>query len=448
MTDAGLWRDYSRSRAVLIGVWGYSHLPPVPAARTSLQRMAGLLTGPLGGWPAQRLEMLRNPRQCDRLPDRLMELFDGVVDVALFYFVGHGQLHGDELCLALGHSPKDTARRLTIGLPFADVRAALRECDAQTKIVILDCCFAGQVTRPEHSLAAASADVIDKTAGTGAFTMTASGAYRTAWFESDPGTINPQTYFTKYLIDVIEQGLPGHPEGLPLGAIFTATADALARDRRPEPTRSVRHDADRFILTRNPAGHATTPASPPKALPLSFPARTPALRMSGGKMPWLLTLITVVIVGVFAGPSIYRQLTTDPTRTSGAATSAPSAPTVGGVWVHPHDQHATIGADGVLVLEADAYGAGGGVDVGRVQFTTDWGGWHVLCSEPAPPDGDRRYSCTWDMKKSGVPIGQEAAVSFDVYGKDGSKNLAPNGIHHVRWGSFCVAGPGGTCGGY
>jgi hypothetical protein len=64
----------------------------------------------------------------------------------LFYFVGHGQLHGDELCLALRGSPLAGPRRAT-SVPFSDVRAALRECDAETKIVILDCCFSGTAAR-------------------------------------------------------------------------------------------------------------------------------------------------------------------------------------------------------------------------------------------------------------------------------------------------------------
>jgi F0F1-type ATP synthase membrane subunit c/vacuolar-type H+-ATPase subunit K len=64
----------------------------------------------------------------------------------------------------------------------------------------------------------------------------------------------PQTYFTKYLIDTIEQGLHGCGDGLPLGAVFSHTADALARDKRPVPTHSVRHHADRFILARNVGG--------------------------------------------------------------------------------------------------------------------------------------------------------------------------------------------------
>lgn len=251
MTDDLPLRDYSRSRAVLIGAWDYAALPPVPAARNSLARMRGLLTGPLCGWPGKRVDVVRDPNRRGSLPDRLMESFSGATDVALFYFVGHGQLHDDELCLALCDSPVEGPRRTTVGLPFSDVRRALRECDARTKIVILDCCFAGQAARAEHSLTEGSASLIDRTLGTGAFTMAASGAYRTAWYEQAAESAAPQTYFTKYLVDAVEAGLPGHPQGLPLGAVFTAAAEALSRDRLPAPTRSVRHDADRFVLARN-----------------------------------------------------------------------------------------------------------------------------------------------------------------------------------------------------
>lgn len=130
-----------------MGAWDYTHLPPLPAARHSLTRMTGLLTGPLCEWPASWVRVIPDaPRRGD-LPDELMDLFTGVTDVALFYFVGHGQLHGDELCLALTESPEGGPRRQTTRLPFTDVRKALYECDARTKIVILDCCFSGIITR-------------------------------------------------------------------------------------------------------------------------------------------------------------------------------------------------------------------------------------------------------------------------------------------------------------
>ncbi|MGH2881198.1 MAG: hypothetical protein ACRDPA_00605 [Solirubrobacteraceae bacterium] len=74
-----------------------------------------------------------------------------------------------------------------------------------------------------------------------------------------------------------------------------------------------------------------------------------------------------------------------------APASVEGAPTVGGVWVHPHDQHATIGPDGVLVLQVDAHSGRGDFDVSRVQFTTDWDGWHVLCTDPALLKGNSSY---------------------------------------------------------
>jgi hypothetical protein len=254
MTDTDLLHDYANSRAVLIGTWDYKHLPSVdPAARNSLDRMEGLLTGPLCGWPKDRVALIRNRRNCGDLPHRLMRLYQGLTDVALFYFVGHGHIYDDELCLAMGDSPvkpEDAPLRLTVDLQFRHVRQALLACSARTKIVILDCCYAGVATTPGQTLSAAVDEIIGHTSGTGAFTIAACEPYHKAWFE--PGKRGePQTYFTKQFLDTVEAGLPGHGAGLPLGAVFTATADALASARRPQPTRSTRHDADRFIIARN-----------------------------------------------------------------------------------------------------------------------------------------------------------------------------------------------------
>jgi hypothetical protein len=278
MNDTGPWRDHRRSQAVLLGAWGYTRLAPVPAAYHSLTRMNGLLTGPLCGWPAQQVRVIPDAPNCGDLPDLLMRQFDGVTDVALFYFVGHGQLHDDELCLALTESPKNGPRRLTTGLPFAAVRRALRECDAQTKIVILDCCFSGFATLPGNTLGATAAavDVIEKASGTGAFTMAASGPYQTAWHEPDQDTGNPQTYFTKYLINTIEQGLPHHHDDLSLRLIFDHTDHALARDRLPRPRRSVRDDADLFIFAHNAALLSSTRPQQPIRPEVTPPSPVPA----------------------------------------------------------------------------------------------------------------------------------------------------------------------------
>ena len=246
--------DYSRSRAVVIGTWDYEFLTAVPAARNSLDRMVGLLTGPLCGWPDDRLLVLANQRDLGDLPDRIITAFEDATDVALFYYVGHGQIDmDDQLCLGLARSRAEPNRRAATSLSFPVVRRALLDSSAATKIVILDCCFAGLASRPAATLAAFSGDVLDKTAGTGAYTMAATSAYATAWYETGPDTPRPQTFFTRYLADQVESGMPGQPAGLRLHPLFTRVRDNLARDQRPIPeARSV--DAARdFVFAHNAA---------------------------------------------------------------------------------------------------------------------------------------------------------------------------------------------------
>lgn len=253
MTEVGPLHDYSRSRAVVMGTWDYDFLPPVPAARNSLQRMTRLLTGPHCDWPVGRLLTLANRRDPGNLPDQLITAFDDVSDVALFYYVGHGQIDADDqLCLGLVASTTVSNRRATTSLPFQAVRRALLDSRAATKIVILDCCFADLANRPANTLTAQVDDMLDRTAGTGAYTIAATRAYATAWYETD--RVNPQTYFTKYLADIVETtGIPGQPPGLRLHALFTRLHDKLGSDGLPVPhARSVDNARD-FVFARNAA---------------------------------------------------------------------------------------------------------------------------------------------------------------------------------------------------
>lgn len=254
MTDQASLHDYSWSRAVVMGTWAYEHLPPVPAAKNSLKRMAALLTGPLCGWPPDRVLTLENRRDLGGLADRLITAFEDVTGIALFYYVGHGQIDfDDQLCLGLTSSRTEANRRAATSLPFQAVRRALLDSPAGTKIVILDCCFSGLASQPVSTLAALPDDVLDKSAGTGAYTLAASGAYSTAWYESGPASARPQTYFTRYFADLVEAGIPGHEPVLRLHPLFTRLKDSLARDQRPVPcARSV--DAARdFAFAHNAA---------------------------------------------------------------------------------------------------------------------------------------------------------------------------------------------------
>ena len=289
----GTW-DPRRSRAVLVGTATYTNLPSVPAARNSLTRMERLLTGELCGWPQDRVSVFSDQHSRRNLPDRLVELFhaDDVRDVALFYFVGHGQPDAtNTLCLGLVDSLAEAARRKTTSLPFDAVRDAFWHCRAKAKVVILDCCYAGLAT----SATLAADDVLDLTRGTGAYTLAATGEFGRAWFEpGDPAT--SQTYFTKYLADVVERGVSGEGEYLRLQDIFHTAAEQLAHDGKPVPTSRATDFAPRLTFAHNaawvadpaPAAEAavrterTSAVEPPnQELPNAFSADVPPSEDSG-----------------------------------------------------------------------------------------------------------------------------------------------------------------------
>jgi hypothetical protein len=269
MPDA-LDGDFSRSRAVLIGTWNYRHLPPVPAAEHSLNRMKALLRSPLcGSWPADRISVIGNRSALGDLPHELVTRFSSAADVALFYYVGHGQYDNDDrLCLSLTGSSPDAVLRTTTSLTFDAVRFAFRMSKAATKIAIVDCCFAGLAAGRDNALAGPQALELPRSPGF--YLMMASGEFSTAWCETTTDTPKPQTYFTKYLADVIENGIPSQSDRLTLGSIFDTVADTLVSDGKPEPGNRASNHAAHYILARNAAptktqGDHNTEVAPPNA---------------------------------------------------------------------------------------------------------------------------------------------------------------------------------------
>lgn len=250
--------DHARSRAVLIGTGTYRYLPQVGPALNSAARMESVLTGDLCGWPPNRVVSFLDRRQPGDLPDQLVELFEDVEDVALFYYVGHGQIDpSDTLCLGLVESREVATRRRTTSLPFDAVRNALIHSPAQSKVVILDCCYAGLAA--PGTLAADG--VFDLVRGTGAYTMAAAGEFSRAWFETDEALASPQTYFTKYLADVIERGIPDQGPDLRVETIFRQVVEELAQDSKPIPTSAVTGHAAQLVFARNAAARSADEAA-------------------------------------------------------------------------------------------------------------------------------------------------------------------------------------------
>jgi DnaJ-class molecular chaperone len=248
MPDA-LDGNFANSRAVLMGTWRYTEFSPVDAARHSLDRMYKLLTSSTCGWPDGQMLVVSDERSPDGLARRLVEHLAAATDVAMFYYVGHGQYDlDDELCLTLRDSSSDAVFRRTTSLPFNDVRHAFAMSKAATKIAILDCCFAELAAAKRNTLATGDGELPPSP---GFYLMMASGPYTAAWFQRPEESEQPQTYFTKYLVDVIEEGIAGQGDGLKLGSIFDVVADKLVSDRKPGPRQRTGNHAGNFVFARN-----------------------------------------------------------------------------------------------------------------------------------------------------------------------------------------------------
>lgn len=361
-------RDYRDSRAVLIGNWEYTDpkLPALLAARNSYRRMASLLTSPLCGWPEDRLTRMENQATPGDIPDRLVRAFEPVRDVALFYYVGHGKLQDERLCLCLSKTVTEFTRLGTTSLQFSAIRDVLRQCRARTKIVILDCCFAGQATQASNTLSGTSvltpqdlpaAVATAGALGTGAYTMAAAGAYETAQYETSGS--HPETYFTKYLIDLIERGMPGKPAELKLEPIFLQLQDNLSSDGHPVPERRNIDSGHDYAFAHNAApGGATyeigsTGGSAAVPEPQPRPSRVPLLVGS--------TLCAVTLAGTGGWLLARGSLAANAPRTPAATHSSGTAPAklehtaqrLRSLAIHPQRTvHLTSGAQERLTVSA------------------------------------------------------------------------------------------------
>ena len=192
------------SRAVLIGVSTYDDetgFAPVPAARNSLRAMRALLCDPLVcGWPPERVTVIDDPGSPTDLENQLADAAEETAGELLVYYVGHGALGLDgELCLSV--TTTTVSRPQITGLPWKRVAEILRvSSPARVKVVILDCCFAGQAI---EALAAADEGtaLADNAHVEGAYTLTATIRNRTAHVPPLATQENACTSFTGELCE-------------------------------------------------------------------------------------------------------------------------------------------------------------------------------------------------------------------------------------------------------
>lgn len=256
--------DYSKSRAILIGVSNYHDpsYPVITAAANSMRAMRDILTDrDLCGWPRDRVILFPDPENGGRFAQQLRRIAEQTTGVLLLYFVGHGTItRRGELCLTLTDTDADGAEYT--GLEYAKIKDILIDSPAQIKVAILDCCYAG---RAIEALGNAEEQVADSTDIRGVYTLTA--ADHTAHVVPFDQQGTACTSFTAEFVDLVSAGMVGGPPTLNLNLIYSQLLNRLVAQNLPRPNQRGTDTADRYPFARN----ASTGA--PRARKITAPAR-------------------------------------------------------------------------------------------------------------------------------------------------------------------------------
>jgi Caspase domain len=243
------------SSAVLIGVSAYEYagLPPIRAARNSLNAMHSLLADPaLCAWPDGQVTVIANPISAGDLTAQIADLAAATTGVLLLFYVGHGVLSASgDLCLTVTSTHPDRPERS--GLPWNTVADVLRGSAAHTRLSILDCCFAGQATGGpagdgEPDVAPAGLTDIE-----GGYTLAATTHDDSAHVPHPEQQDDACTSFTGELRDLITHGIPGRPPWLTFGDIYPALCERLTARGLPAPSQRGTGTAREFVFTANAA---------------------------------------------------------------------------------------------------------------------------------------------------------------------------------------------------
>jgi hypothetical protein len=262
-----------QSRAVLIGVSGYTRMEPLTAVRNNLPALSEMLTSRISwGLAPEHCRIVSDPRTSEDIVEAVADAAREATDALLIYFSGHGFKDPDSGALCLAHAGSRPAAGYT-AVYYDWLRNELRHSRARRRIVLLDCCFAASafpaMTDPGTSLA-------DQAAVEGTYLIAAAGASREALAEDGGG----YTAFTGALLRVLREGLEDGPENLDLDTVFSRLELELRAASRPQPHRRVFDSPGRLSLARNAARSTqdapVVEAVTPPAVALPEPTDAPA----------------------------------------------------------------------------------------------------------------------------------------------------------------------------
>jgi capsular exopolysaccharide synthesis family protein len=129
-------------------------------------------------------------------------------DLLLFYFTGHGVLDDTgSLYFALKDTKSDIDVLPATAISASYIRDAMKRCNSQRQIIILDCCNSGAFGKGGKGIGSiAETRNIFFTTGKGRVVITATDSIQRAWEGEETKGEPFNSVFTKYLVDGLRTG--------------------------------------------------------------------------------------------------------------------------------------------------------------------------------------------------------------------------------------------------
>lgn len=124
-------------KALIVGINEYPRCP-LQACVNDAQRIAKILATHEDGKKNFDVKLEKNISSKGKLLERIISLFNGNPEIALFYFSGHGYIN--ELG---GYIVTPDYSSHDMGISMSDILKYANESNAKNKVIILDCCHSG-----------------------------------------------------------------------------------------------------------------------------------------------------------------------------------------------------------------------------------------------------------------------------------------------------------------
>ena len=228
--------DFSRSRALLIGVANYNHsyFPGLPSSINDMSAMKeALLDETLSGFSEEHCRILQDPQEPREIGLALTSVAQEAEDLLLVYYVGHSFVSSEANELNLTTTSTDPNNPFTsLSIEMAS-SVLYSNSHASNVVFILDTSYSG---RAATALAKAARNV---------YLLASCGPFEHAYIEGEHGV------FTSNLLGVLDHGLPGRPVHLTPLDLFQGIV--LTEHKYSQPSLSVFNSGNPPCLFRNKA---------------------------------------------------------------------------------------------------------------------------------------------------------------------------------------------------